>query len=237
MKKLLLILLIFTWLQSPAPNLPTTNLCLSAVVAVTGGTCLTHAFTNANPAYFDPAYAIVGGDWLSEFRNYGAAACPSVGDNYLGGVVAYVCQSGDPGYVSGECHGVIATIDDHSTGIAWDAGTRVNISTSSNLMTGTSNTSAIISGQGAGSYAAQVCSDLTTGGYSDWVLPSQDDLQKINLNYLAVGGLTYNSEYWSSTQSTYDVPNRAMGVQITGISNSITAPKSYTYRVRPVRYF
>ena len=37
---------------------------------------------------------------------------PSVGDNYLGGVVFYIFQSGDAGYVDGETHGLIVSLDE-----------------------------------------------------------------------------------------------------------------------------
>lgn len=86
MKTKLLILFLFYWFQSPA-NLPTTNLCWSDIATseyfgcetCPGVTCLSDAFTQATPSYFDPAYAIAGGDWLSEFRNYGPQQCRPTG--------------------------------------------------------------------------------------------------------------------------------------------------------------
>lgn len=82
MKTKLLILLLFCWFQSPA-NLPTTNICWSDIKtsvyfgcpSCIGVNCLSDAFTQATPSYFDPAYAIAGGNWLSEFRNYGPQGC------------------------------------------------------------------------------------------------------------------------------------------------------------------
>lgn len=68
--KLLIISLLFC-LNSFGQKLPINGLCLSDIVAVTGGHSLSEAFSNANPAYFDPAYAVAGGDWMSEFKNYG----------------------------------------------------------------------------------------------------------------------------------------------------------------------
>ena len=83
MKIKLLILLLSLWLGSFGQKLPTTNLCLTEILSVTGGTCLSNAFTNANANYFDPAYAIAGSNCLSEFRNYGVYPDPPTDYGYL----------------------------------------------------------------------------------------------------------------------------------------------------------
>ena len=44
---------------------------------------------------------------------------PQVGDFYQGGVVFYIFESGDTGYVSGETHGLIAAVADQSSGKRW----------------------------------------------------------------------------------------------------------------------
>src|SRR5680860_305710 len=54
-----------------------------------------------------------------------ATAAVAVGDSCGGGKVAYILQSVDPGYVAGEQHGLIAAIDDQSTGIQWYNGSYV----------------------------------------------------------------------------------------------------------------
>ena len=51
--------------------------------------------------------------------------------------------------------------------------------------------------------AARLCGDLVLGGYSDWYLPSIDELNQLYLNRVAIGGFASSlySLYWSSTES------------------------------------
>jgi hypothetical protein len=128
----------------------------------------------------------------------------NIGDNYGGGKVAYILQSGDPGYVEGQNHGIIAAPSDQSTGIKWYNGTYTTTNASGTAIgTGNANTNAIVSSQGYGSYAAILCSDLVLGGYNDWYLPSKDELNKLYLNIANIGGFntTALSQYWSSSQN------------------------------------
>jgi len=47
-------------------------------------------------------------------------AAVAIGQTYGGGIIAYVYQSGDLGYVAGESHGFIAATGDQSSmGIQW----------------------------------------------------------------------------------------------------------------------
>jgi hypothetical protein len=47
--------------------------------------------------------------------------------------------------------------------------------------------------------AARLCGDLTEGGFSDWYLPSKDELNALYTNRVAIGGFT-NDRYWSSSE-------------------------------------
>jgi hypothetical protein len=130
-----------------------------------------------------------------------AAPTYAVGDSVLGGIVAYIYQSGDPGYDENVQHGLIAGTTNASDDIKWWNGVYPNgLDTGATgivLGTGMSNTDAIISAQGVDNYAAYVCKNYTGGGYTDWFLPSVDELSKLYINRAYLSMTT--SYYWSST--------------------------------------
>ena len=124
----------------------------------------------------------------------------AVGDSYGGGIVAYILVNGDTGYDPNVQHGLIAAAADQSTGIQWYNGSNVVIGTTGIAIgTGQTNTTAIVTIQGTGSYAAQLCNDLIVSGYDDWFLPSKDELNKLYLNKVAIGGFA-DYLYWSSSE-------------------------------------
>jgi hypothetical protein len=124
----------------------------------------------------------------------------AVGDSYQGGKIAYLLKSGDPGYDANTPHGLIAAPSDQSSGIKWWNGSFVLTNTVDySFGSGNANTNTIISIQGNGSYAAKLCADLTLDGYSDWYLPSLNEIEQICKNKDLVGGFA-NAFYWTSTE-------------------------------------
>ncbi len=124
----------------------------------------------------------------------------SIGQSYQGGYIAYFLQQGDPGYDPNVRHGLIAAPYDQSTGATWWNGTSVTThATGLAIGAGRANTDSIIAHQGAGNYAASICAALTFGGYTDWYLPSENELNQLYLNRVAIGGF-YTYSYWSSSE-------------------------------------
>jgi hypothetical protein len=155
----------------------------------------------------------------------------TIGATYGGGKIAYIFAPGDPGYVSGEVHGLIAASSDQSSNIQWGCmGVTVG-STSTALGTGATNTSTLFAICGAGT-AARLCDDLILGGFSDWYLPSRDELIKLYINRVTIGGFAAGN-YWTSSESNvYYAWFYGFGIGATG-----TNGKDGNCRVRAVRSF
>ena len=168
-----------------------------------------------------------------------------VGDFYQGGVVFHLFEDGETGYIAGETHGLIAAVADQSSpiGIRWYNGSYGDLGiTATAIGTGAANTTAIISAQGTEtSHAAGAAGSYTVGSYTDWFLPSKDELNQmytlkatINTTASANGGSNFsNNYYWSSTERGW----QNAWFQYFGNGNQDWWSKEFTELVRAIRAF
>lgn len=161
----------------------------------------------------------------------------SVGDFRDGGVVFWV----DP---TDDTHGLVCALEDQSDGVQWWNGAADSTNAIGMVLgAGESNTTAIITVQGAieMDYAAGLARAYNGGGYTDWFLPSINELNEmyleravINTTALANGGGSFVlGEYWSSTEGHR---NYALHLDFDTAFEG-WSPKESTIRVRAIRSF
>jgi len=184
------------------------------------------------------------GSTLSTMVNYG--------ENIGGGIVFYLDDS--------QRHGLIAAIEDifiHYTDrwdkknyagfYRWSTGENLAINKSDYAWKELSETGTAI-GQGAentreillkyplatfSATAAAVASAYRGGGFSDWYLPSKDELHQLYLERRLVGGFSATG-YWSSSESS---TNNAWYQNFKSGEQYNTFGKGTLKRVRAIRCF
>ena len=202
------------------------------VTGLTNGTGYTFTVTATNT---------IGTSAASAASSSVVPVSPQVGDFYQGGVVFHLFVDGETGYVSGETHGLIAAVEDQSSGIRWYNGSYVTTGAAATVIgTGSANTDAIISVQGdtQSDYAAGLARAYTGGGYTDWFLPSKDELNQMYINKSTLEDVSgfnafINTYYWSSTENDSDDAS----MQLFAIGHQTNHSKNYPSNVRAVRAF
>ena len=160
----------------------------------------------------------------------------NIGQAYQGGILVYFLQSVDPGYDKNIKHGLIVALTDQGV-VTWsNLSNTITGATGTAIGTGLSNTNKIISILGGDSktYAAGLARTYRGGDYTDWYLPSRDELNKLwNYKNAGGGGTNFASEYWSSTEN--DGSNAYFSMFNPGPIPNFS--KSLTHYVRAIRAF
>jgi hypothetical protein len=172
----------------------------------------------------------------------GSGGSYAVGDTGPGGGIVFYYSSG--GFTSNGvlCHyleAAPANLPDTGMGAEWGAyGTSVG-GTASAIGTGYANTQAIItalSGLGETGRAAQLANAYSGGGYTDWFLPSEDELRELAVSFISLGITTIGGSIWSSTE--VDANTAWCDGDATGGGGPPWAdPKNGSLDCRPVRAF
>lgn len=173
-------------------------------------------------------------EYFFDEASLGGSRNLKIGDLYHGGKIAYIFQQTDNGYVAGETHGIIAFTTDLPTSYKWYNGSNiVTNAIQTGLCSGDDNSKLIYEKQGSGTYAASACLSFVTGNYSDWYLPSVDELQILYNNKDVIGGFTTGTSYWSSSEVSSD---GAYGINFSN-GTKVKYYKNGSGRIRPISYF
>jgi hypothetical protein len=167
--------------------------------------------------------------------------------NQYGGYIFYILKDGDNGYDPKVKKGYVIAPSDlmdekNNTLIRWQEEGKgfENFYTSNSMGSGKSNTEKILSKTNCSNCAAKLCTDFRGGGFTDWYLPSDLELNE------ALGTLVRNKDfnqsrvYWSSSENNmYSVLTNEIRKHSSGfiyVDASADRKEDMNY-VRPIRYF
>ena len=181
----------------------------------------------AGKTYYIRAYAVNGvGVAYGNEVSFTTDALPYIGQAYGGGIIFYIDGSGQ--------HGLIAATSDQGVAVWGCYGSSMPGAQSAAIGTGAINTAAIMANCGGSGIAARLCDNLVLNGYSDWFLPSKDELVVMYQNRTLIGGFQ-SGYYWSSTEA-YPEYAWFYGIYQGNIYSSFEK-KYNNYYVRAVRAF
>jgi len=164
-----------------------------------------------------------------------------IGEQLSGGTVFYTWDGG--------LHGLIAAQDDIYPEFSYWGDTGVTTgaiyseiaygSLNTIIISGTSLENNIVTSYSG--ISAWLCGELDLSGYTDWYLPSKDELIELYNQKDIIGGFSnvWPSSYFSSTE---EGPNRAFAIKFSNgySANDFKWKEKYgipTHRVRPIRQF
>jgi hypothetical protein len=203
----------------------------NALANTDDGSCIIYGCTDSTAFNYNPLANTDDGSCI-----YFTGA---IGDTYQGGIVFWLDGNGG---------GLIAAPSDQSTGSFWGCyGTQISGADGIAIGTGAQNTIDIEAGCTTTGIAADICANYTDGTYSDWFLPSKDELNLMWTNLADsdgdgvnngitdpnnLGGFAINY-YWSSSEID---SGHAWGLNFSELYQFTTDKATY-YNVRAVRAF
>jgi hypothetical protein len=146
-----------------------------------------------------------GTAWTNMMGGVAQTPPPALGNFYQGGIIFYLLQPGDPGYDANTPHGLIAAIEDQgNNNVKWDQFVYSEIpGINDGIGYGSANTTLIINSIGSSTnFAAGLARAYRGGGYSDWYVPSLNELNQlyVNRSYFTGSAAFTSTAYWSSSQ-------------------------------------
>lgn len=156
--------------------------------------------------------------------------CPIIGEEYKGGIIVFVEQSGDKG--------IIVSKTDLSGGEMngeFEWGVKGSL-IGANSTNGKENTDKIIAAYADSKYsiAAFLQKGVNISGYKDWYLPSKEEFNYIEKNKELVPNLNLDEKYWTSSEKD---ENNAYFGHFSGTMMGTGSRKDWFRPVRLVRSF
>jgi len=185
--------------------------------------------------YYVRAYATNSeGTAYGEQKNFTTNSAFQIGEEYQGGIIAYIDNTGNHGFIVNKSHSSSSGYWAPTEGTATGA-------TESSVGSGKRNTDKIVNTHGtSGNYAALSCVRLNTEGYTDWVLPSLNELRILQQNKDIIGdfydGYSANNYYWSSTEETAYLA-WALNIRTGSTEKRNVIYLGHRCHVRAIRYF
>ena len=213
------------WSYNPGPTLGNPH---STEGAGSGAFVSNISGLTPNRTYYVRAYATNSVGTVYGPEEVFTTATPAtlyLGQSYAGGIIFYLDGTGE--------HGLVCVSADQGK-YGWGClGT--SIPTDTALGTGATNTATIVASCGEANSAAKIADNLVLNGYSDWFLPSKDELALMytNLQSHGLGGFLSSryrssSEYSATAAWTLDFRNGEVVYWM---------DKNMNYYVRAVRAF
>lgn len=182
-------------------------------------------------------YYYSGSAWKS-VKEFTSITSHQIGDTYQGGIIFYLEPSGVNGLIASPS--VNPGFD--AVASVWGcSGVNVAAARGTAIGSGQANTTSIVRAPCAAigaDPAAERADDLIINGYSDWYLPSKDELELMhkNLHVAGLGGFSANAYYWSSSEID---ATTAWRMQFTGTAATTpsTGAKTTAHQIRVIRAF